>query len=114
MGVLAFLSSRVNKSQGIFILTVIFFVLTLFAGLRGTVGSDTLNYLMIYQNSPPVNEFFEYAWSVEPGYLLFNSIHRSVFDSGFLYLLMYSALQAILLIILFKKIEIRHYFLSFI
>jgi hypothetical protein len=58
---------------------------------------------MIYQNSPPVNEFFEYAWSVEPGYLLFNSIHRSVFDSGFLYLLMYSALQAILLIILFKK-----------
>jgi hypothetical protein len=105
MGLLTFLRSKVFLNQKKFLTVSVFFILALFSGLRGTVGSDTLNYLNIYSQSPEISEFFSVSWPVEPGYLLLNSIHNSIFDNGFLYFLVYSFFQAFLVITLSRKNE---------
>lgn len=103
VGLLGFLQSRLPSNQKNVVVLMIFLLLALFAGFRGAVGSDTLNYLEIYQNSPDLFRFFESQWTVEPGFLFLNSLHKFFFNSNFLYLFGYSVFQALLVMHLYKK-----------
>lgn len=91
------------KDEKIFFLICVFLIMALFSGLRGSVGSDTLAYLDIYSRSPRLGDFLKAEWGIEPGFLLLNSIHKTLFDNEFLYIFGYSVFQAFLVIVLCRK-----------
>lgn len=90
-------ASSVREGDRRLFLVLIVLLLALFSGLRGNVGSDTPVYVELYETSPPLSEFMASVWRVEPGYLLLNSLHKTVFDSAELFMLFFALFQAFLI-----------------
>lgn len=99
-----------KKQKRIFFLLV-FLLITLFAGLRGTVGIDTYAYSVLYENISDPDLFKYYFTRMEPGYLIFSYAHKVIFNDLQVYFLFISALQAYLLYLVFKKLEESIFFL---
>ncbi|MDQ7985753.1 EpsG family protein [Pseudomonas sp. G34] len=93
----ALVARKLPDYQSSILLGVIFFVLLLFAGLRGLVGSDTISYLSAYKNISDKDYFLYSVGRMEPLFVIFMWLHKNVFDSGLAYIFTMSLIQVVLL-----------------
>lgn len=90
-------AAKAVPNQARYLIGVLFIVLTLFSGLRGVVGSDTLSYLAFYDLFHDSNAVQMHIAKMEPLFVLFMALHVDVFDNKFVYILSVSLLQSLLL-----------------
>lgn len=110
-GSLLLLAKRLVKNQANWILFLVLAILWLFAGMRGAVGSDTPSYLNLYSIlSTPESIFFSML-AKEPGFVALLALHKAIFDSEILYIIMMSFLQASLLYAVVRSSSNRYIFL---
>jgi hypothetical protein len=87
------------------------FILIIFAGLRYKTGTDFESYMGIWSGIKPIYFFFNndfgYA-SLEPGFLFFTSLLRTISTSEILFLLSMSSISIIPVYLGLKKINILY------
>ena len=105
------LTSKVVKHQTGYLIFTVFAALFLFAGLRGVVGSDTGSYLMIYNELANKDGILFELSKTEPGFIALLSLHKAIFNSETLYIIMMSGFQVFLLRAVVKNSAKQHLFL---
>ncbi|MCY1509379.1 EpsG family protein [compost metagenome] len=107
------MAAMISQVQAKFLITAVFLILVLFAGLRGLVGADTLSYLTFYDQFKDPDVAASYLTKMEPIFVLLITAHSHLIDSKFLYILMISVLQTWILYLVFKQSSKKYYFLLF-
>lgn len=110
---LIFFAAKTSPVQAKFLTITVFLILILFAGLRGLVGSDTLSYLMFYDQFQDPEIAASYVTKMEPVFVLLVALHGYLVESKFLYILTVSLLQAWILYLVFNQSSRKYYFLLF-
>ena len=105
------LTSKVVKHQTGYLIFTVFASLFLFAGLRGVVGADTGSYLMIYKELANKDGILFEMTKTEPGFIALLSLHKAIFNSEALYIIMMSGFQVFLLHAVVKNSSKQHLFL---
>ena len=95
-------------------IAIFFTAIFLFSGIRGSVGSDTPNYVLLFQNLTDSEYAKSQLTKIEPLFVIWAYLLRKVTDSNFLFILSYSGMQAGLLYFIFKKIENKYFVLIYI
>lgn len=111
---LAYMAKKTNnKISYKIIIFSIFFLLVLFAGLRDqSVGTDTSNYVRIFQHDRVVNEnIFETSGSMEIGYLFLQRTARLFSDEYWVLLTLIAALVVYFYLSTILKLS-GNYFIS--
>lgn len=108
---LLILANKVVKKQAKYILTFVFVIIILFAGLRGLVGSDTGSYLLAYGYVSNIDNAISLSSKYEPGFLALLALHKILFNSEVLYILSMSIFQAFLLYAVIKNRSDKNIFL---
>ncbi len=110
MILLVFLFSK-NKANKNVYTCMMFLTIFLFAGLRGMVGTDTVNYLDIYNQLGYANKSSFGSVNLEPLFLAYTILHKNIIDNNFLYLLSISLIQTLLLLAVFIKTKNKSIFI---
>ena len=105
------LTSKVVKHQTGYLIFIVLAALFLFAGLRGIVGADTGSYLLIYNELANKDGILSGMSRTEPGFIALLSLHKAIFNSETLYIIMMSGFQVFLLYAVVKNSSRQHLFL---
>ena len=103
-----------NKFLKFFSLSLIVYILVLYAGLRIPSGGDWYNYILTFQEINNYSDIFNYSiYSKEPLYLLLNVFIKSISDNYFILFLFIAFFSIILNFLSYKKYT-KYYFVSII
>lgn len=100
---------EVKRSYKYFRLISMLLIPFIFIGLRGFVFTDWYSYYPLFQSTPTlfdskelINKFLD-AYTLEPGFLIYNIIIKSIFRDYFFYQLVNFLIDYIIIIYFFKK-----------
>ncbi|WP_029653225.1 EpsG family protein [Marinobacter daepoensis] len=97
------LSKSEKKELSALFLSLSFFLIFLFSGLRGSVGIDSQSYLNMYSLIDSPGALANYLLRMEPGFVFVTYIHKLVLDSAPLYFLFLSFVQTVLFYVVYLK-----------
>lgn len=102
-----------NRKTSHFTSFIIFFILLLFAGLRGFTGSDTISYVKAFQLARTINSEFIF-YQFEPFFSILLIVIGKIFSSGFYFILIFSLIQTYILYIVYKGIKNKIFLLVYV